>query len=217
MSTEMFWNQVSAYNEALWPVQIVMIVAATFLTYRVFTRPGPRTDVWMKAFLSFAFAWNGIVFFLLFVRSPISMVTGVPLFFTISILFAVDIFTRGTEFRLPDAKWGKALTFLWLALVALYPLIGWVFVGHAYPNMLLPLFPCPLTVFAITLVAAAAPKADKKVFVALLPWALMGLPKCLGALDCYEDCILFVAGVYGLVVLIRNWKARPVNKQYGAI
>jgi hypothetical protein len=217
MSTEMFWNQVSAYNEALWPVQIVMIVAAAFLTYRVFTRPGPRTDVWMKAFLSFAFAWNGIVFFLLFVRNPISMVTGVPLFFTISILFAVDIFTRGTEFRLPDAKWGKALTFLWLALVALYPLIGWVFVGHAYPNMLLPLFPCPLTVFAITLIAAAAPKADKKVFVALLPWALMGLPKCLGALDCYEDCILFVAGVYGLVVLIRNWKARPVNKQYGAI
>ena len=66
--------------------------------------------------------------------------------------------------------------------------------------------------FAITLVAAAAPQVDKKVFVALLPWALMALPKCFGALDCYEDCILFAAGVYGLVVLIRNWKARPADK-----
>jgi hypothetical protein len=217
MSTEMFWNRVSVYNEALWPVQVVMIFAAVLLTVRVFTKPGPRADVWMKAFLSFAFAWNGVVFFLIFVRNPISTATGVPLFFVVSILFAVDIFTRGTEFRLPDAKWGKALTFFWLALVALYPLIGWVFLGHVYPNMLLPIFPCPLTVFAIALIAAAAPKADKKVFVALLPWALMGLPKCFGALDCYEDCILFAAGVYGLIVLIRSWKARPVSRQYGTI
>jgi hypothetical protein len=213
MSTEMFWNHVRAYNEALWPVQIAMIVAAAVLTYRVFTKPGLRTDIWMKAFLSFAFAWNGVVFFLIFMRNPVSMAIGAPLFFAVSILFAVDMFTRKTEFRLPDAKWDKALTFFWLALVALYPLIGWVFVGHVYPNMLLPLFPCPLTVFAITLIAAAAPKADKKVFVALLPWALLGLPKCFGALDCYEDCILFVAGVYGLIVLTRNWKARPANKQ----
>jgi hypothetical protein len=49
MSTEMFWNQVSLYNETLWPVQVVMIVAAAFLTYRVFAKPGPQTDVWMKA------------------------------------------------------------------------------------------------------------------------------------------------------------------------
>ncbi|MGC9393482.1 MAG: DUF6064 family protein [Anaerolineae bacterium] len=68
----------------------------------------------------------------------------------------------------------------------------------------MPLFPCPLTVFAIALVAAAVPNVDKKVFIALLPWALLGLPKCFGALDCYEDCVLFASGVYGLVVLIRN-------------
>ena len=41
----------------------------------------------------------------------------------------------------------------------------------------------------------------------LLPWALAGLPKCFGALDCYEDCILFAVGVYGLVLLIKDWKA----------
>jgi len=34
----------------------------------------------------------------------------------------------------------------------------------------------------------------------------MSLPKCLGALECYEDCILFGAGVYGLIVLIKNGK-----------
>jgi hypothetical protein len=208
VNVETFWARVGAYNEATWPLQAVMIVIALVLTYRGFAKPSPKTDVWMKAFLSFAFAWDGVVFFLIFLRNPLSMVTGVPLFIIVSILFAVDIFTKRTQFRLPEAKWMKVLTIVWISLVVLYPLIGWS-LGHTYPKTLLPLFPCPLTVFAIALVAAAAPRVDKKVFAFLLPWALMGLPKCFGALDCYEDCILFVSGVYGLIVLIRNWKARP--------
>ena len=183
-----------------------MIIVAAYLTYRVFAQPGPKTDVWMKAFLAFAFAWDGIVFFLVFVRNPISMFTGVPLFIITSALFVVDIFAKKTHFKLPEGRWMRWFTIAWVLLAALYPLIGWGFLGHAYPRMLLPLFPCPLTVFAIALVAAAASRTDKKVFIALLPWALMGLPKCFGALDCYEDCILFTSGVYGLIILIKNWK-----------
>jgi hypothetical protein len=209
MSAETFWTSVGLYNEALWPVQATLIIVAVSLTYRLIAKPGPRTDVWIKAFLSFAFAWNGIVVFLIYLRNPISMTIGTPLFILVAILFAVDIWAQKTAFRLPDTRWKRALTFVWLALVVSYPVIGWVFLEHAYPQTLLPTMPCPLTVFAITLVAAAAPKVDRKVFVALLPWALLGLPKCFGALDCYEDCILFASGVYGLIVLIRNWRAQP--------
>jgi hypothetical protein len=206
MDTTAFWNHVAAYNEATWPVQTVMIIAAAYLTYRVFARPGAKTDIWMKAFLAFAFTWNTIVFFLVFVRSPISMFTGVPLFIIVSVLFIVDIFVKKIHFKLPQSRWMRGLTIAWVALAALYPLLGWP-LGHTWPKVLLPLFPCPLTVFAIALVAAAVPKTDKKVFIALLPWALMGLPKCFGALDCYEDCVLFASGVYGLVVLIKNWRS----------
>ena len=206
MDTVAFWDHVAAYNVATWPVQAIMVAAAVYLTYRVFVKPNSKTDVWMKAFLAFCFAWNGIVFFLLFVRSPISMFTGVPLFLVISVLFVVDIFAKKTHFKLPEGKWMRGLTFAWIALTVLYPLLGWP-LGHTWPQVLLPLFPCPLTVFAIALVAAALPNVDKKIFIALLPWALLGLPKCFGALDCYEDCVLFASGVYGLVVLIKNCRS----------
>ena len=56
MSAERFWTHVALYNETLWPVQAVLVIVAVFLTYRVVARPGPKTDVWMKTFLSFAFA-----------------------------------------------------------------------------------------------------------------------------------------------------------------
>ncbi|MBN1316682.1 MAG: hypothetical protein JXA42_14485 [Anaerolineales bacterium] len=208
MSTEAFWAGVGAYNEATWALQAILIAIAVFLTYWVMVKPGVRTDLLAKGFFSIAFAWNGVVFFLIFLRNPISMFTGVPLFIALSILFAVDIFAKKTHFELPQEPWKRALTLIWIALVYLYPGIGLLF-GHVYPGMLLPLFPCPLTVFTIALVAAAAPKVDRRIFILLLPWALLSLPKCFGAMDCYEDCILFAAGVYGLVELIRTWKLQP--------
>ena len=214
MSSDLFWSRVGLYNEATWPITAIMIVAAAFLAFRVFLRPGAKTDLWLKVFFSIAFAWNGVAFFLVFVRNPISMFAGAPLFVIISLLFALDIRAKKTHFQPPEAAWKKGATILWIALAFLYPVIGWP-LGHVWPKMLFPLFPCPLTVLAIALVAAAAPKVDKKVFVMLLPWALLALPKCFGALDCYEDCILFAAGVYGLVELVRTWKPRKAGVQAG--
>ena len=203
-TTEIFWNQMGAYNEATLPVQIVMMVAAIVLIYFVFTKASPRVNTSMKIFLAFAFAWNGIVFFLIFTSNIISMVAS-ALFIIIAILFVVDIFRKKIEFKFPVTVWGKYLMVFWIVLVFLYPVIG-IALGHHYPETCMPLAPCPLTVFAITLMAAAIPYVDRITYILLLPWAILSLPKCLGALDCYEDCILFAAGVYGLVVLIKNWK-----------
>ena len=66
--------------------------------------------------------------------------------------------------------------------------------------------PCPTTVFALALLAAAIPKVDKKVYILLLVWALPAFGKCLGGFDLYEDCVLFWTGVYALIMLIKNWK-----------
>lgn len=193
-----------AYNEATFPVQIAMMIVAVVLTYFVFAKANPRVNTFIKSFLSFAFAWTGIVFFLVFAWSIASAFFSV-LFIIIAILFAIDIFKKKIEFTFPATKWQRYLTVFLILLVFLYPVIGMA-LGHSYPQTCMPMAPCPLTVFAIALVAAAIPKVDKKVYVFLLPWAIMSLPKCLGALSCYEDCILFAAGVYGLVLLVRNWK-----------
>jgi len=75
-TTETFWNQMGAYNETTFPVQIAMIVLVVVLTYFVFAKPGTKANTLMKAFLSFAFAWNGIVFFLIFAKSSISTLIG---------------------------------------------------------------------------------------------------------------------------------------------
>lgn len=163
-TTETFWNQMGVYNEATSTIQIAMIVLAMTLTYLVFAKPSNKANNFMKAFLSFVFAWNGIVFFLIYAKSPISTFLGTPLFIIVAILFAVDIFMKKIEFRFPDLKRQKFITISWVLLVFLYPLIG-LALGHSYPKTCMPMAPCPLTAFAIALVTAAIPNVDKKVYV----------------------------------------------------
>lgn len=208
MTTTEFWTQIGLYNQKTLPVQIILVVAALLAIYRIYARPGRTTDRLVKAFLAIAFTWNAIVTFLVFMRNPISTFTGVPLFLAVAVLFLIDIKAGKTTFHFPQAGWKRLLTATWLLLVFAYPMVGWA-LGHAYPETCTPMMPCPLTVFALALVAAAAPQVDKKVYIVLLPWALLALPKALGAYDCYEDAILFASGVYGLVELVRNWKALP--------
>lgn len=205
LTTATFWNQIGLYNDATFIVQVIMAIVAIVLLLYIFTKPSTRANILMKIFLSFAFAWNALVYFMIYADpSPFSYF-GAVLFIIISILFACDIFTKKIEFGFPQLHHIKYLTIIFIFLVFLYPLIGYA-LGHVYPETCTPMMPCPLTVFAITLVVAAIPKVDKKVFVALLPWALLGLPKCLGVSECYEDCILFLSGVYGVVILVKEWK-----------
>ena len=104
MNAETFWTQVGAYNETTFPIQAILVVAVAILTYLMITKPGAKTDIWMKAFLALAFIWNGVVFFIIFTQNPISTYFRAPLFIILAILFVVDTFKKRTEFRFPEAR-----------------------------------------------------------------------------------------------------------------
>ena len=206
ISTETWWDQIEAYNNAIFPMQIIIVVIAAVLTYLLFVKPDTKTNNMMKAYLSFTFAWNGIIFFLIFGKELPGTFLGAPLCILIAILFAWDIFANKTQFRVPETKWQKYFTIFLVLCALLYPLIGFA-LGHYYPKTcIFGVMPCPTTVFALALLAAAIPKVDKKIYILLLVWALPAFGKCLGGFDLYEDCVLFWTGIYALIMLIKNWK-----------
>jgi hypothetical protein len=213
MNEESWWSTSGAYNNAIFPMQIITMVTGITLTYLLLAKPSSKTNNLMKAYLAFTFAWNGIVFFLIFGKELPGALLGAPLFIVTAALFAKDIFTNKIEFRLPSARWHSCLTIFWILCAFLYPLIG-LPLGHYYPRTcIFGVFPCPTIVFALALLAAATPKVDKKVYALLLIWALPSVGKCFGALGLYEDCVLFVAGVYGLIMLVRSCRTTGKNQR----
>jgi hypothetical protein len=202
--SETFWGQVATFNEVTFPVQIFLLVLAVVLTFLVVFRSGDVTDILMKTFLALAFVWNGIVFFWIFTWS-IPSVVFCAFFIIVALLFITDIFVKKTRFQFPSRGRGRqVVTIVLLLVVFLYPLFG-VALGRYYPGNLMPMFPSPLVLFTIALLTAALPHVDRKVYIVLLIMAIFGFPGCFGLLGCYEDGILFIAGLYGLVALINYW------------
>ncbi|MGB7532059.1 MAG: DUF6064 family protein [Halobacteriota archaeon] len=206
VTSEAIWNFVDIYNNAIFPMQIVTLIVAIILTCLLFAKPGVKINNLMKAYLAFTYAWIGVMFAIISVPpslSPQFPILGIILI-VIALLFAMDIFAGKTEFKLPDRGQRYFTLFLIGCAFILYPLIGWIIHHHSLMTMLLGVFPCPTTIFSIALLAGAIPKVDKKVFVLLLCVALSSgiFGPMMGI---YVDFLLLVPGVYGLVMLVKNW------------
>jgi hypothetical protein len=211
---EQWWSIIEAYGARIWPAQIIFYSVAILLIGWLSLKPSHIQNWLTKLFLSIAFAWNGIVFFLTLARD----ITGEgygnylfgSLFIIVAVLFAVDLFRNKMRFSLPAAGWQKGAPLALLILVFCYPFFG-IALGHPLTSLIIPgAFPCPTTALGLLLLTTALPRVDKIAYILLLFWAIpfppfIQIPKY----GVYEDAIMFVSGVYSLIMLIMNWKERP--------
>ena len=111
------------------------------------------------------------------------------------------------RFSLPAAGWRRYATLALILLVFCYPLFGVAF-GRPFASLIIPgTFPCPTTALGLLVLTTALPRVDKIAYILLLLWAIpfppfIQLPKY----GVYEDAIMFVSGVYSLILLWRYWK-----------
>jgi hypothetical protein len=75
-------------------------------------------------------------------------------------------------------------------------------------------FPCPTTALSLLLLTTALPQVNKIAHILLLFWAvpfppIIQIPKY----GVYEDAIIFVVGVYSMIMLVKNWKVEKISNQ----
>ena len=214
---EEWWSIIEAYGVQIWPAQAVFYIAAILITGWLLLKPGRVQSWFTKLYLAIAFAWNGIVFFLILAKDITGDSYGNYLFgfifIIVSVLLAVDLFRQKMQFSLPHAGWRKYATLALMLLVFCYPLFGIVF-GHHFARLIIPgTFPCPTTALGLLMLTTALPRVDKIAYILLLLWAIpfppfIQIPKY----GVYEDAIMFISGVYSLILLLRYWK---VGKKKG--
>jgi hypothetical protein len=215
ISAEDWWSIIGAYGLKIWPAQIVFYIVALILIGWLFLKPGSVQTWFTKLYLSIAFAWNGIVFFLILAKDITGNSYGNyffgSIFIIVSMLFAVDLFRNKMRFSLPAAGWRKYATLALMILVFCYPLLGITF-GHRLESLIIPgTFPCPTTALGLLVLTTALPRVDKIAYILLLFWAIpfppfIQIPKY----GVYEDAIMFTIGVYSMILLLRYWKTEDL-------
>jgi len=203
---------IETYSARIWPTQVVFYLAVILLCGWLLLRPSRIQSEFTKLYLSAAFLWNGIAFYLVFGRDIAGGSYGnyffASIFIIISLLFAVDLVRQKMQFSLPPTGCRRYATLSFMLLVLCYPLFGIAF-GHPLSRLIIPgAFPCPTTALGLLLLATALPQVDKIIYVLLLFCAIPFTPFVqILKYGVYEDTILFAIGIYSLVLLLKSWKA----------
>jgi len=203
---------VKAYSVAIWPAQVTFYLAAILVTGWFLLKPGRAANNAIKLYLAAAFAWNGIMWFFILAREMGGDGYGNYLFgaifIVVSALFAIDLFRHRMQFAIPSSGWQRHLTLTLLILVFCYPLFG-LALGHDAGRLMYPgTYPCPTTALGIIFLVTALPQVSAVIYILLLFLAIPFTPFVqILRYGVYEDVILFVSGVYGLLLYLRSKRA----------
>lgn len=198
-----FLEVFAAYNEAVWPLQILLNAVAVAMVI-VAIRSPERAGRLVCIGLALLWSWLAVGYHLPFFW-PIN--PAAPFFAGISLAAAgsflwLGVFRPSLQFHVGmDARKSIGLVVIVFALAG-YPLIGKA-TGLSYPAI--PTFglPCPTTLFTFGILLMAARPLPRWLLVAPMAWAAIGAGAAF-SLGVTQDLALLVMLVLGAYMLAFN-------------
>ena len=188
-----------SYNQAIWPMQIVLNLMA-LAAIAVVLLQVKRAVIINFAILCILWLWTGLVYHLGFFSAvnPAAKVFA-ALFLIQAVIFGLLAknahltFQAGRNLR----TWVGGLLLIYGLLV--YPLLGWYF-GHRFPAS--PTFgaPCPATIFTFGLLLWARNLPRWSVIIPAL-WSVIGFTAAL-TMGIHEDYGLLIAGLLAVPLIL---------------
>jgi hypothetical protein len=189
------------YNEAVWPAQWVLAIAALAVIVAALRARdhGGRTPL---LFLAVLWAWMAVAYHLLFFRDINPLADGFAAVFMLQAILlghaAIQDPAPVPRPRRPLAAGAGALLMVYALVV--YPALGYL-LGHRYPES--PTFglPCPTTIFTFGMLVWFGPAISLRLVVIPCVWALVGTIAAL-QLGMWEDFGLSAAAVVAVGALL---------------
>jgi len=225
IQVEDWWNILIRFNETIMPFQFIWAAIALALTIWFLIRPGKITNFALKIYFMLSFALIAIVFFAILGQELPAFIGQIICFGSLAILFAVDLKLNEFQFTVPKKLANRIIMYISIALVFLYPIVGMI-AGHNYPQMIIiGTFPCPTIALALVFATASLPNVNWSwkslgllaTWILMLIWAIpFPIAIQLPQFGAYEDVIMLLLGLYGLVRLvwsfILKYKEKRMNK-----
>ncbi|AEV30528.1 hypothetical protein SpiGrapes_2771 [Sphaerochaeta pleomorpha str. Grapes] len=190
MEAQAFWEVIGAYNSATWWASfafLTLLLAALLISYTT------KIHFAIKCALGLFHLFIGIVFFGIFGTEPIQKFFALPLFISCGILFFYEAISNHDD----KPRKPNFFQIVLLSLYALYPACSYM-LGHRFPHIVTYSMPCPVVCLGLS-AYALYPRKNKVLLLLLTVWGLTGVKAIF--FDAYEDMILLVCGIYGVLLL----------------
>jgi hypothetical protein len=207
-TTEQFLSVFGQYNQAVWPVQIVLSLLGLASILLAVRKIG-LSDRLITMTLSFFWLWIGLAYHLAFFTAinPAAYAFAVLTAIQGIVFLIFGVFNPGLSFHFRPNVYGLIGALMILYAMIIYPVLGYK-LGHIFPES--PTFglPCPTTIFTFGLLLWTQSKVPRSVLVIPFLWSLIGFSAAL-TLGILEDTGLLVAGIVGVVLIIVRDKNAP--------
>jgi hypothetical protein len=214
---EQFIANFAAYNEAVWPLQVLAYLLAGAMVVMLL-RPSRRNSRLIGLGLAAMWALTGIAYHALFFSTinKAAWVFGALFVLQGALLFHAAVLRGGLDFGVAA---GRTQWLAW-ALMAyasvVYPLVG-LWAGHPYPEM--PMFgitPCPVTIFTFGMLLMTTRPVSRWLLVIPFAWSLVG-GSAAALLQIPQDWLLLASGFITVAALAcRGNPERAVHAAPGA-
>jgi hypothetical protein len=206
-TADAFFEVFARYNASVWPVVVVLWVAAAGALGAVVRAPGERSSRVASAVLAALWLWGGLVYHAVYFTSINPAAWGFAALFVgeAALLAWYGVIQRrlafGTAAGLPR---GLGIGLMCYALA--YPALN-IFAGHAYPAS--PTFgvPCPTGIYTVGLLLTAANRPPIAVVCVPVLWAVIGGSAAL-VLGVTTDYVLLACSVLLIADTIRKAPGR---------
>jgi hypothetical protein len=200
-STEEFLAVLAQYNEAVWPMQLVLHGVALACVGLLFCAQ-PWASRMISLLLAGLWLWMALAYHFAFFAQINSAAWWFGILFLLGTM-AFDWFgvvDDKLRFSASSSPWSLAGAVLLIFAILIYPMIGYA-VGRRYPAA--PTFglPCPTTMFTLGLLLFAQAPVPRAVFIVPLLWSVIGALAAVW-LDITEDVWLLGAGAAGIAAVL---------------
>jgi hypothetical protein len=207
-SSEQFLSVFQEYNQAVWPMQILLNLLGLFAVF-LGVRKRSFSSRAIALTLSFLWLWTGLAYQFAFFAS---INPAAKIFAALDIIQGILFLGFGTlsqrlSFRFSPTVFGFIGALLMFYAMLLYPLLG-IVLGHLYPRS--PTFglPCPTTIFTFGILLWTEGRFPRILLLIPAVWAVIGFSAAL-TLGIYEDTGLLLAALLGVIlILLRERSAR---------
>lgn len=203
MNAEVFWQVIENYNQQTYIIQIVLLIAiitAIILSYC-------RVANWTVKFaLGITNLFIGITHFAILGKMPIQFFFAAPLYISVGLLFCYECIKNPKD----TLHKPNIIQMLLLTLYLFYPLVSFL-LGNKFPHMVTYIMPCPIISLSIAVYSCYG-KRNLPLLILMTIWGLTGVKAFIA--NAYEDIILLICGVYGVVIVVKEIYGRiKANKE----
>lgn len=209
-TTAEFFEVFAAYNQAVFPVQFILIGLSLVGLYLLIRRK-KEAGKYVNGFLALLWLWMAIVYHLVFFSSinPAAILFGVLFIVQGGIFLLYGFYRNRISYRIENNVYGVAGMSMIVYSILLYPLLGW-WNGHIYPAS--PTFglPCPTTIFTFGILLFSISRLPWFILIIPVIWSIVGFSAALN-FGMMEDGGLLIAGILTCVLL---WTKNRIREKH---